>query len=140
MISFNFNNLPHALATFFKTAAADVKKAIPVIENAIEKAEGEKTVIEGVSAAVANAVQPGAAVPVVTIEDAGFAVLGSIDAALKSGDAAAEQKLLDAGIDVNAINAVKAVGSQSQTFYKIVTSVPKAIVPVGTLASSIATK
>jgi hypothetical protein len=41
---------------------------------------------------------------------------------------------------VNAINAVKAVGSQSQTFYKIVTSVPKAIAPVGTLASSIATK
>jgi hypothetical protein len=140
MISFNFNNLPHALATFFKAAAADVKKAIPVIENAIEKAEGDKAIIEGVSGAVANAVQPGAAGPVVTIEDAGFAVLGSIDAALKSGDAAAEQKLLDAGIDVNAINAVKAVGTQSQTFYKIVTSVPKAIPPVGTLASSIATK
>ena len=60
MISFNFKNLPHALATFFKTAAADVKKAIPVIENAIEKVEGEKTVIEGVSGAVANAIAPGA--------------------------------------------------------------------------------
>jgi hypothetical protein len=133
MISFNFNNLPHALATFFKAAAADVKKAIPVIENAIEKAEGDKTIIEGVSAAAANAIQPGSAVPVVTIEDAGFAVLGSIDAALKSGDAAAEQKLLDAGIDVNAINAVKAVGTQSQTFYKIVTSVPKAISPASSV-------
>jgi hypothetical protein len=130
MISFNFKNLPHALATFFKTAAADVKKAVPVVENAIEKAEREKTVIEGVSVAVANAIQPGSAVPVVTIEDAGFAVLGSIDAALKSGDAAAEQKLLDAGLDVAAINAVKAVGTQSQTFYRIVASVPKAIPPI----------
>lgn len=137
MISFNFNNLQHALATFFKTAAADVKKAIPVIESAIEKAEGDKTVIEGVSAAVANAIVPGSATPVITIEDAGFALLGSVDAALKSGDAAAEQKLLEAGIDVQAINAVKAVGTQSQTFYRIVTSVPKAIPPVGRLASSV---
>ena len=139
MISFNFNNLPHALATFFKTAAADVKKAIPVIENAIEKVEGEKTVIEGVSGAVANAIAPGSATPVITIEDAGFALLGSVDAALKGGDAAAERSCSMPGLDVNAINAVKAVGTQSQTFYKIVTSVPKAIPPVGTLASGIAT-
>jgi len=92
----------------------------------IEGAEADKTVIEGVSAAVATAVQPGSAVPVVGIEDAGFALLGSVDAVLKSGDAAAEQKLLDAGLDVNAIKAAKAVGSQSKTFYNVVTSIGSA--------------
>lgn len=120
MISLNFNNVSHALASFFKTAAADAKKIVTKADVVIQKVEGDKSVIEGVSAAIANGVAPGSAAAIVPIEDAGFALLGCVDAALKSGGAAAEQKLLDAGLDATAIANVKAVASASQAFYGLV--------------------
>lgn len=118
-ISLNFKNVPHAIATFFKAAAAKAKVVAADAEKVINKVEGNKTVIEGVSGVVANAVQPGSAAAVVSIEDAAFSALASIDAALKSGGDATAQKLLDAGLDVTAINNVKAVGTQSAAFYAL---------------------
>ena len=115
-MTLNFKNIPHALATFFKAAVAEAKKA----EVGIEKIESEKAVIEGVSSAIATGIAPGSAGAVITIEDAGFALLGAVDAALKSGNAAAEQKLLNAGLDQQAIDAVKAVGVQSKAIYTLV--------------------
>lgn len=126
MISFNFKNLGHALATFFKTAVADAKKAAVVADAGIEKVDADKTVIEGVSGIVAGAVAPGSAPAVLDAENAAFAVLGSIDAAIKAEGSAAEQKLLDAGLDAGAINAAKAVGASSQTFYNVVKSIGSA--------------
>lgn len=118
---FSFKNAAHALATYFKSAKADAVK----VEHGIENVEAHKTVIEGVSAAVAGAVAPGSAVAVLTIEDAAFAVLGAVDAALKSGDAATEQKLLDAGLDKAAIDAAKNVGTQTVAVYKLAQAATK---------------
>jgi hypothetical protein len=122
MFNLNFKNVGHALATFFKTAAADAKKIAVAADADIQKVEADKTKIEAVSAGVAAAVAPGSETAVISVEDAAFAVLGSIDAAIKDGGAAAEQKLLDAGLDSTAIAAVKAVGTASQTFYSVVKS------------------
>lgn len=122
MINFSFNNLGHSLASFFKTAYADVKKVGMAAENEIPKIEAAKPIVERVTAAAADTFAPGSQAVVVTIEDAAFAVLGAVDAALKSGGDAAQQHLLDAGLDQTAIDAVKAVGNNSKTFYQLVTN------------------
>lgn len=121
VIVISFKNIPHALATFFKAAVKD----LPKIESGIEKIEGDKPVVEAISDVAANAVAPGSAIAVNAIEDAGFAVLGAVDAALKAGGAAAEQKLLDAGLDQAAINAVKAVGVSSVAVYTVAKAATK---------------
>jgi hypothetical protein len=121
----NFKNIPHALATFFKAAAKAAEKALPKIESGIEKAEADKQVIEAVADVAANAIAPGSAPAVNVIADAGFAVLGAIDKALKEGGAAAEQKLLDAGLDQAAIDAAKQVGQQSVAVYTAVKAAAK---------------
>lgn len=121
-ISLSFNNIGHGLATFFKTAAKDVEKAVPAIETGIEKIEGDQQVIEGVSSAVANAVAPGSGATVVTVENAAFSLLGAVDAALKAGGDATAQKLIDAGLDVTAINNAKTVGAQTVSFYNVLKS------------------
>lgn len=122
MINLSFKSIPHALATFYKRVVADTPKIIAGAEKVLDKAASEKTAVEGVSGAVANAITPGAGVAVVTIEDAAFSLLGCVDALLKSGDAAAEAKLLGAGLDVAAINNAKAVGAQSASFYTLLKS------------------
>lgn len=118
MINLSFKSIPHALATFYKKIVANT----PKVEKVLDKAAAEKTAVEGVSGAVANAITPGAGVVVVTIEDAAFSLLGCVDALLKSGDAAAEAKLLSAGLDVTAISNAKAVGAQSESFYSLLKS------------------
>lgn len=117
----SFKNIPHALATFFKA----VVKKLPAVESGIEKIEGDKTVVEAVSDVAAAAVSPAATVAVNAIEDAGFALLGAVDAALKAGGAAAEKKLLDAGLDQAAIDAAKTVGAQSAAVYIAVKAASK---------------
>jgi hypothetical protein len=112
----SFKNIPHALATFFKAAASAAKRA----EAVIEKVEADKPEIEAVSSIAASAIAPGSAPAVITIEDAGFAALGALDHALKAGGSAAEKKLLDAGLDQAAIDAVKQVGQQSVAVYTLV--------------------
>lgn len=122
-LTLNFKNLPHALATFFKAAAADAKIVAKAAEKVLDKAAADKAVVEGVSGAIANAVQPGSALAVVTIEDAAFSLLGAVDAALKSGGEATAMKLLDAGLDATAIQNVKAIGASSQSFYTVLQKV-----------------
>lgn len=119
-ISLNFKNVPHALATLWKRAAAIAKTVAVDTEKVLDEAAKDKAVVEGVSGAIANAVQPGTGTLVVTAEDAAFSLLGAVDAALKAGGDAAAQKLLDAGLDVTAINNVKAIGASSQAFYTLV--------------------
>lgn len=121
-IALSFKNAGHALATFFKTAAEDVAKAVPVIVTGIEAVEGEKQTVETVSNAVANAVVPGSGAAVVSLENAAFSLLGAVDAALKAGGDAAAQKLIDAGLDTTAIENARAVGTQTVAFYKILQS------------------
>jgi hypothetical protein len=121
----SFKNIPHALATFFKAAAQKIKDDAPKVEAAIEKIEGDKQVVEAVSGVVATAIQPGSAAVVNVIEDAGFAALGALDNALKAGGAAAEQNLLNAGVDQAAIDAVKAVGVSSVAVYTLAKAAAK---------------
>lgn len=119
----SFKSVEHALATFFKKTASAVKAATPVIESGIENIEADKGVVEAVSTVAAGSIGGAPlASTTVTIEDAGFAVLGAIDAALKAGGSAAEAKLLNAGLDQAAIDAAKQVGVQSQAVYTLVKS------------------
>lgn len=122
-LSLNFKNVQHALASFWQGAASIAKTAAVDTEKVLDHAAADKAVVEGVSGAVANAVQPGSGAAVVSIEDAAFSVFAAVDAALKSGGDATTQKLLDAGLDVTAINNVKAVGTQSQAFYTLLQTV-----------------
>jgi hypothetical protein len=118
----SFRNIPHALATFFKAVASNTKK----IEGVIEGVEAHKTEINAIADVAAGAIGGAPAVSIAElISSAAFAALGSIDAALKSGDAAAEQKLLDAGLDQAAIDAVKQVGVQSKAVYTVVKAATK---------------
>lgn len=121
-ISLSYKNIPHAIASFFKAAAGKSKIVSADVVKVLDKVEGDKTIVEGVSGAIANAVQPGSGAAVVSIEDAAFSLLGAVDAALKSGGDAARQKLLDAGLDVTAVDNVRAVGTQSAAFYALLQS------------------
>jgi hypothetical protein len=124
----SFKNVQHALATFFKIVVTEAKKAeagLPKVEAGIEKVEGTQTVVEAISGVVANAIAPGSAVAVKLVEDAAYAVLGAIDNALKAGGVAAEQNLLNAGVDQAAIDAVKAVGSASVAVYTVAKAATK---------------
>ena len=47
----------------------------------------------------------------VTVEKAGYALLGELLGVLHAGGEAAEAKLADAGLDANVIATIKAVGS-----------------------------
>ena len=123
MLSLNYKNIPHAIATFLKATVAEAKKALPVVEKALDTVEGDKTAVEGASGAIANAIAPGTGAAVVSIEDALFSIGAAVDAALKAGGDAAVQKFLDAGLDVTAINNAKAIGTQTSAFYSLLQSV-----------------
>ena len=94
-MAINFNNIGHFFAKAFKAIVTDLPKL-----------EATKPVVEGVTAAVGQS----AFVP---IEDAAYAVLGAVAAALNSGGEAAVAKLQDAGLDVTAVQKVQAVLTQS---------------------------
>lgn len=85
-----FKSVGHFLAKAFQAIA----KEIP----AIEKTEGA---VELVTAAI-----PGTAA-IIPLEDAAYAALGGIAAAIAAGQGAASSKLADAGLDVGAIQAVE---------------------------------
>jgi hypothetical protein len=115
-----FKNVQHAVATLFQKIKG-LKAELPKVEAAIEKVESEKVVIEAVSGVAAGAVGGApAAAATVTVENAAFAALAALDVALKAGGAAAEKQLLDAGLDQAAIDAAKAVGTQSAAVYTLV--------------------
>lgn len=106
-----FKSAGHALATFFKAAVAEVKKYTPIVQSDIATVESSKPVVEGVTGAILAVVNPGAAATAVGIEDAAYAVLGEITALITAGGAAAEKKLLDAGLDENVVTAAKSVAA-----------------------------
>jgi len=79
---------------FFAKAFQAIAKEIPVIEST-------KPVVEGVTAVI-----PGGA-PAILLEDAAYAALGGIAAAIAAGGSAVSAKLADAGLDEGAIQAVE---------------------------------
>lgn len=88
-----FKNVGHLFATAFQKVVA-----------ALPKIEASKPVVEGVTEVAAPTLVP--------LEDAAYAVLGSVTAALQAGGTAAEAKLADAGLDETAISSAKAALSQ----------------------------
>lgn len=88
-----FKSVGHFFAKFYKAIAGDVP-AILATEPTVE-AVTAKIPVYGPLA--------------LTIEDAGYAVLGELSALLNAGDAAVEAKLADAGLDIKVIDTVKAI-------------------------------
>jgi hypothetical protein len=125
-MAITFKNVQHALATFFKAVAKDTPLVLAKTEQVLEAAENDKTEVEAVSAVAAGAIGGAAAVaPTITVENAAFAALASIVAALKAGGAAAASKLLDAGLDQTAIYAAEAAGTASAAVYTTVMAASK---------------
>ena len=82
---------------FFAKVYQDVIAVLP-------KIEGTAATVEAVTAKL-----PVYGPLAVTVEQAGYAVLGEISAVLTAGGEAAAAKLADAGLDENVIATVKAV-------------------------------
>lgn len=95
-----------SLGHFFATAVQRILADTPKIEASATAAEGSAEVVETVSAAL-----PVYGPLAVTVEKAGYALIGELIAVLHAGDAAAEAKLADAGLDINVINTVKAIAA-----------------------------
>lgn len=107
-MAITFKNPGHVFATFFKKAAADAKVVGADLVKAIAVVEDHKSEVEAVTGAVAAATGNAAAAPVaVSIEDAGFAVLGELSSVISAGGSAASAKLLDAGLDKNLITLIE---------------------------------
>lgn len=92
----SFKNVGHFFATVFQKVKAD----LPKVEAGVQQVAATKTVVEGATQLIA----PGA----VPIEDAAYAVLCAVGAALTAGGSATEAKLADAGLDAAAIEKAKA--------------------------------
>lgn len=82
---------------FFATAYEKVVAVIPKIEST-------ETTVEKVTADV-----PVFGPLALTVEQAGYAVLGELSAVLNAGGAAAKAKLADAGLDENVISTVESL-------------------------------
>jgi hypothetical protein len=93
---FTFRSIGH----FFAKAFHAIAKAEPKVEAELEAVAATKPVVEGVTDAVAPGLVP--------LEDAAYAVLGAVVAALHAGGDAAKAKLADAGLDVTAIQKAEA--------------------------------
>jgi hypothetical protein len=79
-------------------------KAYKAIVAEIPKVEATAPAVEAVSAKV-----PVYGPLAVTIEQAGYALLGEVSAVLNAGGAAVKAKLADAGLDVSVIDTVEAI-------------------------------
>jgi len=100
-MAITFKNVQHALATFFKAVEKDTPLVLAKTEQVLQTAENDKAEVT----------------PTITVENAAFAALASIVAALKAGGAAAATKLLNAGLDQTAIDAAQAAGAASAAVY-----------------------
>lgn len=122
MISFSFKNLGHALAVTAKAVRAFEIK----VENALPKILASKGEVEAVTDVAVAASGHIELIPVAnTVEDLAYAALGELGSLLSSGDAAAEKKLLDAGLDQNVVNAAKAFVAGSAQVVTLVKSQTK---------------
>lgn len=93
---FTFKSVQHFFAKAAQAIVADARR----LPGALAAVEATKTVVEGVSAAVAPAAVP--------LEDAAYALLGAVLAAIHAGGDAAKAKLQDAGLDVTAMQKAEA--------------------------------
>jgi hypothetical protein len=101
-----FKNIGHFFATVYQ-------KALTIIP-AIQKTE---TTVETVTA---NANIPVYGPLALTVEKAGYAILGELSAVLHAGGEAAAAKLTDAGLDSNVIATVKALLASIPQFTALV--------------------
>jgi len=92
-MAITFKSVGHFFATVYQKALADLGKV-----------ESTEKTVETVSANV-----PVYGPLAVTVEKAGYAVLGEISAVLTAGGAAAKAKLADAGLDSNVVATVEAL-------------------------------
>lgn len=100
-------NIAKVFAAFYQkvTAVAKVVVAdIPKVEAGITKVESAAPIVEAVTAAI-----PTYGPLAVTFEQVGFMVLGELSQVLAAGGAAAADKLVNAGLDINVIQTVQHV-------------------------------
>jgi hypothetical protein len=113
-MAITFKSLGHALATFYKAAVSDLSKV-----------EATKTKVEAITAGVVGAVAPTYGPLALNVENAAYALLGEVSAALTSGGAAAEAGLANAGLDANVVATVKAIGSSATQVATLITAATK---------------
>lgn len=93
------------MAITFKSVGHFFAKAFQAIAKEIPAIQKTETTVEAVTAAAGQS-------ELIPLERAAYAALGGVSAAIAAGGAATEAKLADAGLDVGAINAIKAVLAQ----------------------------
>jgi hypothetical protein len=120
-----FKNAAHAFATFFKAAKADIIKYEPIVVADLTKVIATQTTVEAVTGAVGSVVAPAFVPLALTVEDAGFALLGEVVKALNAGGAAVEANLVNAGLDQNVLTAVKAVAASATQVVTLVKAATK---------------
>jgi hypothetical protein len=90
------------MAITLKSVGHFFAKVYTAVVGELPKIEATATTVEAVTAKI-----PVYGPLAVTLEQAGYAVLGELSAALNAGGAAVEAKLADAGLDINVIDTVK---------------------------------
>lgn len=96
---------------------ASIAQKILSVNATVQK---DAPVIEGVTGAIPVYGPLG-----LTIEKAGFAILGELAAFVNAGGAAAKAKLLDLGLDSNVIETAEAVGSS--VMHVVANAIPAAV-------------
>lgn len=124
-MSISFKSAGHAFATFIKKVVTDAPKIAADVQKDITEVEGTKTVVTVGTGSVLAAVDPAAAGTAVGIEDAAYAVLGEVSALISAGGAAAEAKLLNAGLDQSVVTAAKNVAASASQVGTLVAAAKK---------------
>lgn len=92
------------MAITFKSIGHFFATVYTAVKNELPKIEGTAQTVETVTASI-----PVFGPLALTVEKAGYAVLGELSAVLNAGGAAASAKLADAGLDINVIQTVEAI-------------------------------
>lgn len=92
------------MAITFKSVGHFFAKVFTAVSTGITKVEGTEATVEAVTAVV-----PVYGPLALTVEKAGYAVLGEVAAVLNAGDAAAKAKLADAGLDTSVLDTIEAL-------------------------------
>ena len=124
-ISGVFKNIGH----FFATAFEKFLVVAPAVEAKADAVESEATAAAPGIEAVTGAI-PVYGPAAVTIEQAGFMVLGAVAGVLHEVGEAAKQKLLDVGLDETAIATAQAA------YNAIPAAVKQMVKPVGTVPAA----
>lgn len=102
-MAFSFKSIGHFFATAYHAVVAELPK-IEATESTVEKVSADIPVYGPLA---------------VSVEKAGYAVLGELSAVLAAGGAAVEAKLSDAGLDIQVIDTVKAIVASVPTITAI---------------------